>query len=150
MINISYSYTDLDPIIKKTQKDSENLSQKAYSLNTGRKALPHMPKERRETLPELADWWNIPAKRQVKKTINEIENGIDEHQKLMQQYREETDRRNAILNRMEYLKWIMKGWYQDNAKNKLAWLNTVIKSLDEYGKLKQEADKFIKYIKKPI
>lgn len=148
MVEVFYSYTDLTPLLNKAQQNADNLWQKAYSLNVGRIATPKTPKEWYETLPEKADSWSIPAKRKVKNTIKEIESWINAYQELMQQYRDETNRRNAILNRMGQLRWVMRDWYNSDAKNKLAWINMVVDSVKEYSKLKQEANKFLKYIKK--
>lgn len=147
---INYSYKDLTPILNGVNKKSATLWEQANTLNKRRIHLKNTPPEWDKTLPELASeeklYWR--ASRKFNKEIMPIEKGIEENIKAIQDYKTETDRRNNILNRMSYLKWIMKDWYNSDTKNRLAWTNMVRDALKEYKQLREEANKFIPLINK--
>jgi hypothetical protein len=48
---------------------------------------------------------------------------------------------------MAQLRWIMRAWFNSDAKNRLAWANMVRDSIKEYNQLKEQANDFLKYIK---
>jgi hypothetical protein len=75
-----------------------------YELNVKRRVLPHQPKEWAVTTAELAESGNLKAQREIRQAEKAVNKVIDENQKLYQQYKDETDRRNAIVNRMAQLR----------------------------------------------
>ena len=100
MVNIvNYSYTDLTPLLDKAKQNSDYLWQQNYNyeLNVKRRVLPHEPKERASTVAEGAKRWNLADLRTISKAEKETNRIMAENQKLYQQYREETDKRNAIF-----------------------------------------------------
>lgn len=145
---VNYSYSDLTPILDDVKEKSANLWEQANTLNRWRIHLLKTPSAVDKTLPELASeeklYWR--ASRKFKKEIEPIEKGVDENIKAIQDYKTETDRRNNILTRMAQLKWIMRAWYESDAKNRLAWTNMVKKAIKEYKQLSEEAYKFIPLI----
>lgn len=146
-----YAFKDLDPLLDEIKQNTKHLDDMNinYSLNIERVPTPKMPKEQWETVAEKAAWWNRGAINKIKKAEKETNKVIEKNQKLSKQYGDETDRRNAILNRMKHLKGIMKDWLNSDTKNRLAWANMVKESIKEYNELREEANKFIKYIKMP-
>jgi len=145
----TFSYRDLTPLLDEAKKNSDMLWQQNinYELNVKRRVLPHEPKERAITTAELAQEWNLGAQRKIRQAEKEIDKTISKNQKLYQQYKDETDRRNAIVNRMSQLRWIMRAWFNSDTKNRLAWTNMVRDSIREYNQLKEQANEFLKYIK---
>lgn len=145
----SFSYRDLTPLLDEARKNSDALWQQNinYELNVKRRALPHEPKEWAATTAELAEGGNLKAQRKIRQAERAVNKVIDENQKLYQQYKDETDRRNAIVNRMAQLRWIMRAWFNSDTKNRLAWANMVRNSIKEYNQLKEQANDFLKYIK---
>lgn len=147
---INYSYKDLTPILDETKRKSATLWEQSTALNKRRIHLEKTPSEWDKTLPELASeeklYWR--ASRRFNKEITPIEKGVEENIKAIQDYKTETDRRNNILNRMSYLKWIMRDWYNSDTKNRLAWINMVRDALNEYKQLSKDANKFIPLINK--
>lgn len=147
---VSYSYSDLTPILDEVRKKSATLWEQINTLNKWRIHSPKTPSAMDETLPELASkerlYWQ--SSRKFKKEIVPLEEAVNENEKLMQNYRTETDKRNNILSRMRQLKWIMKARYESDAKNRLAWTNIVKNAIKEYKQLSKEAYKFIPLINK--
>lgn len=150
MAIVNYSYTDLAPLLDKAKSNSDYLWQQDinYEFNIKKIPTPKMPSQQRETISQKAERWNIYAGRKIKNIEKETDNIIAENQEILKQYREETDRRNNILNRMKQLRWIMQDRYNSDTKNRLAWTNMVRDAIKEYGQLREEANKFFKYIKR--
>lgn len=145
----NFSYRDLEPLLDEAKANSDYLWQQNinYELNVKRRVLPHEPKEWAMTTAELAGRGNRAAQRKIKKAEKETDKIIAQNQDILQKYRDETNRRNQIVNRMAELRWIMKARWNSDTKNRLAWTNMVRDSIKEYNQLKQEANKFLKYIK---
>lgn len=56
------------------------------------------------TTAELADRGNFAARRKIRKAEKETDKIIAQNQDILQKYKDETDRRNQIVNRMAELR----------------------------------------------
>lgn len=145
----NFSYRDLEPLLNEAKANSDYLWQQNinYELNVKRRVLPKEPKEWASTVAERAELGNIPAQRKIRRAEKEVDKVVAQNQDSLQKYKDETDRRNQIINRMVELRWVMRARWNSDTKNRLAWANMVKDSIKEYNQLKQEANKFLKYIK---
>lgn len=150
-----YTFKDLDPMIDEM---------KTIDVNIG-KTTSKMMKDT-HTDPQL-EWYAYsayypsnphtkPGPIQIMQNVDyiksvgdekKLDNQLKKKDKKINEYKAEMDRRNAIINRMKYLRGIMRSRYNSDAKNRLAWANMVRKSIEEYKELSKEANKFMKYIK---
>lgn len=143
----TYSYTDLTPILDKVRENNVSMAEINNSINNTWVHNPKEPSQWDRTVWENAGS-NIRDAYKLESAEKNVDKIIEENKKLYKQYQEETDRRNAIINRMWQIRQNIKDWYGSDTKNRLASINMIKRDIKEYRWLREEANKFYKNIKR--
>lgn len=142
----SYSYTDLLPLLDKAKENTMSISNINNSINNTWVHAPKTPKERDETVAQSASK-NVRDAFKVERAEKDVDKLLLENQKLYKDYKDETDRRNGIVNRMWEIRKNINQRYNSNTKNRLASANMMRRQIKELRALREEASKFSEFLR---